>query len=217
MYPEEITIWTENNSFCPGQIFKYREGVMLKTSLKGMFLAAVSAVLITASGCAFCTVGPHLGLLSVPVPVSPYFQNKEEDKAAEERYSEMKILDPIPAGRPHVAEDAPSDDQIMRKFHEIHNVSGNWPGLYEVQYNDVIIVKEKVQDIVDPVRHIPLAGPYQLHHSHWVCKVYYTEVVRNGWPVPYTVKSEEKMEVIKIDMDHLHRAGNVVSGDTANN
>lgn len=186
---------------------------MLKTSLQGMIFTAMAAVLFTASGCAFCTMGPHLGLLSVPVPVSPYFQNKEEDNAMAERYAKMKVLDPIPAGRPHVAEDAPSDDQIMRKFHEIHNVRGNWPGLYEVQHNDIIIVKEKVQDIVDPVRQFSLVGPAQLHHSHWVCKVYYTEVTRNGWPVPYTVKEEEKMEVIKIDMDHLHRVGNLVSGD----
>ena len=186
---------------------------MLKTSLQGMIFTAMAAVLFTASGCAFCTMGPHLGLLSVPIPVSPYFQNKEEDNAMAERYAKMKVLDPIPAGSPHVAEDAPSDDQIIRKFHEIHNVRGNWPGLYEVQHNDIIIVKEKVQDIVDPVRQFPLVGPAQLHHSHWVCKVYYTEVTRNGWPVPYTVKEEEKMEVIKIDMDHLHRVGNVVSGD----
>lgn len=186
---------------------------MLKTSLQGMFLTALSAVLITASGCAFCSFGPNLGILSVPIPVSPYFQDKEEDKAMEQRYSEMMVLDPIPAGRPHVAEDAPSDDQVIRKFHEVHNVRGNWPGLYEVQHNDIIVVKEKVQDIVDPVRMIPLVGPAQVHHSHWVCKVYYTEIVRNGWPVPYTVKQEEKMEVIKIDLDHLHRAGNVESAN----
>ncbi len=186
---------------------------MLKTSLQGMFLSAVTAVLVTASGCAFCSVGPHLGILSVPIPVSPYFQDKKEDEAMAERYSKMKILDPIPAGRPHVAEDAPTDDQIMRKFHEIHNVRGNWPGLYEVQHNDIIIVKEKIADYIDPVRVHPLAGPVQVHHSHWECKVYYTEVVRNGWPVPHTIKSEEKMEVIKIDLDHAHRAGNVESGD----
>jgi len=186
---------------------------MLKTSLQGMFLTAMAALVFTAAGCAFCSTGPSLGILSVPIPVSPYFQDKKEDEALAERYSKMKILDPIPEGRPHVAEDAPSDDQILRKFREVHNVRGNWPGLYEVQQNDIIIVKEKVQDVVDPVRVLPLVGPVQIHHSHWVCKVYYTEVIRNGWPVPHTIKNEEKMEVLKIDLDHAHRAGNVQSGD----
>jgi hypothetical protein len=186
---------------------------MLKTSLQGMFLTALAVLMFTASGCTFCSSGVSLGLLSVPIPVSPYFQDKKEDEALAERYSKMKVLDPIPEGRPHVAEDAPSDDQIMRKFHEIHNVRGNWPGLYEVQHNDIIIVKEKVQDIVDPVRVLPLVGPVQIHHSHWVCKVYYTEVIRNGWPIPHTIKNEEKMEVIKIDLDHAHRAGNVAPAD----
>lgn len=188
---------------------------MLKTSIQGMMLVAVAFTVVTMSGCAFTTLGPSLGILSVPIPVSPYFQGKMEDKAMEERYSKMKVLDPIPPGTTHVAEDPPSDDQIMRKFHEIHNVRGNFPGLYEVQHNNVRIVKEKVQDIVDPVRVLPLVGPVQVHHSHWICKVYFTEVIRNGWPIPYTVKTDERMEVIKIDQDHLHRAGNVVSGDTS--
>ena len=93
---------------------------MLKTSLQGMFLTALAVLMFTASGCTFCSSGVSLGLLSVPIPVSPYFQDKKEDEALAERYSKMKILDPIPEGRPHVAEDVPSDDQIMRKFHEVH-------------------------------------------------------------------------------------------------
>ncbi|MDO4570887.1 MAG: hypothetical protein Q4D38_10915 [Planctomycetia bacterium] len=185
---------------------------MLKTKIQGLLLTGV-ALLMTTTGCAFTSVGPSMGILSIPIPVSPYFQGKAEDNAAEERYSKMKILDPIPAGRPHVAEDAPSDDQILRKFHEIHNVRGNFPGLFEVQHNNIRIVKEKVRDEVgDPIV-IPLAGPVQIHQSHWKCKVYFTEVIRNGWPIPHTIKNEERMEVIYIDLDHAHRVGNVVSGD----
>ena len=188
---------------------------MLKTSIKGLWLVAILGVVLT-SGCAFTSMGPNLGALSVPVPVSPYFQHKQEDKAAEERYGKMMVLDPIPPGQTHIAEDAPSDEQIMLKFRESHNNRGNFPALYEVQFNNVRIVKEKVQDIVDEPRVIPLTGPVVLHHSHWVCKVYYTEVVRNGWPIPYTTRNEERMEVIKIDLDHLHRVGNPVPGDLGN-
>ena len=189
---------------------------MLKTSIKGLLLALLLSGVAMTSGCAFTTLGPSIGILSIPVPVSPYFQNKQEDKAVADRYSKMMVLDPIPAGQTHKAEDPPSDELVMIKFKEIHNSRGNWPGFFEVQHNDVRIVKEKVQDVVDPPRVMPLVGPVQLHHSHWVCKVYYTEVIRNGWPVPYTVRNEERMEVIKIDMDHLHRVGNVVPGDMGN-
>lgn len=183
---------------------------MLKTSIQVTLMTVIALGGFLASGCISPSFGPSVG---VPIPVSPYFQGKKEDEAMEARYKEMMVLDPIPAGRPHVAEDAPSDDQIIRKFHEIHNVRGNFPALYEVQHNNIRIVKEKVQDIVDPVRVIPSLGPVQVHHSHWVCKVYFTEIIHNGWPVPYTVKEEERMEVVKIDLDHCHRAGNVVPGD----
>lgn len=188
---------------------------MLKTSLsKIKLLTAVLLLCGMCNGCIFTGIGPSIGILSIPIPVSPYFQNKQEERAFEKRYEGSIVLDPIPGGRPHLAEDPPSEDQIMRAFLKVHPVQGNFPGLYEVQHNNVRIVTEKVQDIVDPPRVIPGIGPVQLHHSHWICKVYFTEITHNGWPVPYTVKEEERMEVIKIDKDHFHRVGNIVSGDT---
>ncbi|MDO4551438.1 MAG: hypothetical protein Q4C96_09345 [Planctomycetia bacterium] len=187
---------------------------MLKTLKKMKMFVILLLVCGASSGCMLTSMGPSLGILSFPIPVSPYFQNKQEEKAWEEgRYEETLILDPIPGGKPHVAEDAPSDDQVMRAFLKKHPVAGNYPGLFEVQHNDVRIIKEKVQDVVDEPRVHPLYGPVQVHHSHWMCKVYYTEIIRNGWPVPYSAKSEEKMDIIYIDLDHMHRVGNVVSGD----
>lgn len=187
---------------------------MLKTSFQKMGLFAATLLLCTSSGCMLTSVGPSLGILSIPIPVSPYFQYASEDKAFEDdRYRGMKVLDPIPAGEPHIAEDMPSEDMVMRAFHEMHPVQGNWPAIYEVQHNDVRIVMKKLQDVVDPPRMHPLAGWTQLHHSHWECKVYFTEIIRNGWPNPHTIRNEERLEVIKIDLDHLHRVGNVVPGD----
>ena len=193
---------------------------MLKTSLsKIKLLTAVLLLCGMCNGCIFTGVGANVGILSIPIPVSPYFQNMQEDRAFEARYKSAPgqkgaiILDPIPAGRPHIAEDPPSEDEIMRAFLRVHPIQGNVPGLFEVQHNNVRIVTEKVQDIVDPPRVCPLMGPIQLHHSHWICKVYYTEIIRNGWPTPYTAKGEDKMEIIKIDKDHYHRVGNVMSGD----
>ena len=84
--------------------------------------------------------------------------------------------------------------------------------LYEVQYNNVRIVKEKIADYLDPPRVMPLVGPVQLHHAHYKCTVYYTETVRVGWPVPHTLVDEDAQEVIYIDHNHLHMVGNVDPG-----
>jgi hypothetical protein len=58
----------------------------------------------------------------------------------------------------------------------------------------------------------PLVGPAQLHHAQYKCIVYFTEVNRVGWPIPYTTTDEESQEVIYIDHDHLHMVGNVDPG-----
>ncbi|MCH2116032.1 MAG: hypothetical protein MK171_14145, partial [Pirellulales bacterium] len=64
----------------------------------------------------------------------------------------------------------------------------------------------------DPPRQIPLIGPAQLHHVHYKCTVYYSEKVRVGWPIPYTLRDDDAAEVIYIDKDHFHMVGNVNTG-----
>jgi hypothetical protein len=76
----------------------------------------------------------------------------------------------------------------------------------------VQITKELISDYVDPPRIYPLIGPAQLHHAHYKCTVYFTEVTRRGWPLPYTTVDEDAREVIYIDHDHLHQVGNVDDG-----
>ena len=44
-----------------------------------------------------------------------------------------------------------------------------WPFLYEVQRNNIRIVKERIADYIDPPRFVPLIGPAQLHHAHYKC------------------------------------------------
>jgi hypothetical protein len=80
----------------------------------------------------------------------------------------------------------------------------------------VRIVKEKIADYVDPPRVVPLLGPVQLHHCHYKCTIYYTEVTRVGWPVPHTLVDEDSQEVIYIDHNHFHMVGNVDTGVGAN-
>jgi len=104
----------------------------------------------------------------------------------------------------------------MRALERARPLQGGLPFLEEIQRNNVRIVKEKVSDYIDPPRVYPLVGPAQLHHVHWKCTVYYSQVTRIGWPIPYTTTDEEAQEVIYIDHDHLHMVGNVDAGPGTN-
>jgi hypothetical protein len=169
----------------------------------GCFGALALAAAVT-SGCVG-VAGPGLGVASVPVPVSPYHQQVAEDNAFEKmRYGKVAILPPITEAN-HIALDPPSDDQVMRELNRVRPIAGTVPGL-ETTFRTVKgITKELIADYVDPPRVVPLAGPTQLHHAHYKCTVYFEEVTQVGWPVPHQVKTEDGMEVLYIDMDHLHR------------
>ncbi|HEV3084907.1 MAG TPA: hypothetical protein VGY66_34420, partial [Gemmataceae bacterium] len=41
---------------------------------------------------------------------------------------------------------------------------------------------------VDPPRFFPLVGEAQLHHCHWKCTVYYTEIGQSDDPIPVLMK-----------------------------
>lgn len=172
------------------------------TMLCRLCAASVAAVsLLAVSGCT-TTTGPEFGLLGIPIPVSPYFQKKEEDKFHnKERYARMPILGPMTAGGPAVALDPPTPDEIIRAM---PSVQGGIPLLYEQQRNNVRMTVEPISDYVDPPRVYPLVGPAQVHHAHYKCTIYYSEITRNGWPLPYTTTDEDAQEVIYIDHCHLH-------------
>ncbi len=162
-----------------------------------------------------CTThwGPTLGILSYPIPMSPYFQDCQEDDAwNHERYDRVPILGPITAGGPAVALDPPSEDEVMQALEKARGVEGGLPFLHEIQRNNVRMVIEPISDYVDPPRAYPMIGPAQLHHAHYKCTIYYSETTRVGWPIPYTVTDEDTREVVYIDHDHLHMVGNVEGG-----
>lgn len=185
-------------------------------SRKPLFAAIALGLAVAAlanTGCIGITEGPNLGGLAIPIPVSPYFQDKKEvDHWWHERYARAPILGPLTAGGPTAALDPPSDDEVMLAFERASPVSGGLPFLHEVQRNDVRIVKEKIADYIDPPRVYPLIGPAQLHHAHYKCTIFYSEKVRVGWPVPHTLVDEDAVEVIYIDHNHLHMVGNVDTG-----
>jgi hypothetical protein len=191
---------------------------MTRTFKTAALLFAAAMLITTNTGCMTwgVTLGPSLGFVSIPIPVSPYFQDKKEDEWWQhERYDRTPILGPITSGGPALALDPPSDDEVWRALERAIPTEGGLPMLHEVQRNNVRIVKEKIADYVDPPRQVPLIGPAQLHHAHYKCTIYYTEVVRVGWPVPHTLVDEDEREVIYIDHNHFHMVGNVDTGPGA--
>ncbi len=158
-------------------------------------------------------MGPNLGPFSIPIPVSPYFQDDHEWKFhMKERYDKVPILGPITAGGPVQALDAPSDDEVMRALEIARPVRRGWPFLHEVQRNNVRITKCRIADYVDPPRVYPLIGPAQLHHAHYKCTIYFEETTRVGWPHPHTLHNAEAQEVVYIDHNHFHMVGDVDTG-----
>ena len=165
---------------------------------------------VGSTGCISPTIGPSL---PVPIPLSPYFQDREEDQFWEhERYDRVPILGPLTEGGPVKAIDPPSDDQIMRALEKVRPVEKGIPFLWQRQRNNVRITKELIADYVDPPRVYPMIGPAQQHHAHYKCCIYFEEVTRNGWPVPYTTR-DNTLEVIYIDHNHLHMVGDVETCD----
>ncbi len=191
---------------------------MIHKGYSAAICVLVSLLMVAASGCTATVAGPNLGLLSYPIPLSPYFQKREEDAFyAHLRYKRSPILGPITPGAPEVALDPPSEDEVMRTLESARPVQGGIPWLHEVQRNHVRIVTEPVADWIDPQpRQLPLVGPVQLHHVKYKCIVYYSETTRVGWPIPYTTTDEECQEVVYIDHSHLHMVGKVDTGPGSN-
>lgn len=178
----------------------------------------VSLVLFTTStvcftGCLYNSPGPSLGIFSIPIPVSPLWQKHQEDKYhIHKRYARVPIMGPLTQGGPVKALDPPSDDEVWWALERANQTQGGFPFLYEVQRNNMVMVKEKIADYIDPPRVIPLIGPAQLHHAHYKCTIYYTERKIVGWPIPHTLINEDAVEVVYIDHNHFHIVGDVDFG-----
>jgi hypothetical protein len=178
------------------------------SSLVALCLGAVGVA--GSAGCMFplnTQTGPNLGV-PIPFPVSPYFQNKMEDEFwIQERYARVPILGPITSGGVPTALDPPTPDEVMRAIDNARTVKAGVPLLYVKNRDNVRMVIEPIADYVDEPRVYPMLGPAQLHHAHYKCTVYFSETVRVGWPLPYTVVDEDSREVVYIDHNHLHMVG----------
>jgi hypothetical protein len=136
-----------------------------------------------------------------PAPVVPWraepVQAKSDSKGD---YSTPIIMPPIRDGiPPPLCEEPPSEAAVLRWLDPPVRV----PGVIESFRDDIEVVTERLVDRIDPPRFYPLVGPAQLHHCHYKCTVYYTEVMELSYPFPVRV-TKPRVEVVYIDKDHVH-------------
>ena len=138
-----------------------------------------------------------MGFLT-PVPVQPWVAERMEQKYNHKNDGRMPIMPPIRDGYPPpICEDPPSDQEVLRAM---PRVPRGVPYIYEEFRDDIVIVKNRLVDKIDPPRFFPLVGPAQLHHCHWECVIYYTETVQIDYPFPVKVTKQP-------GPGHLHRQG----------
>ena len=201
----------------PNLTNKQRSDTAKRRIVARVTLSAVALVMISTTGCFGGSGGISTGFLGFPIPVSPYYQHKQEEKFWQhERYDRVPILGPTTSGGPVVALDPPTDDEVIHALEKARPVQGGIPLIYERQRNDVRIIKEKIADYIDPPRFIPLIGPAQLHHAHYKCTIYFDEKTTIGYPVPHTLHDREVIEVVYIDHNHFHMVGDVEPYTTPN-
>src|SRR5262245_25516919 len=161
-----------------------------------LWLFALALLPMGSAGCNPLTLG-----FFTPIPVQPWTAERLEQKLNHKNDGRVPIMPPIRDGYPPpICEDAPSESEILRAM---PRVPRGVPYGYETFRDDVVIVKNRLVDKIDPPRFFPLVGPAQLHHCHWECIVYYTETCQSDYPFPVKIR-KARVQVIYIDKDHLH-------------
>lgn len=161
-----------------------------------LWLLALAILPLGVAGCNPLTLG-----LLTPWPVQPWTAERMDQKLSHKNDGRVPIMPPVRSGYPApICEDPPSDGEVLRAM---PRVPRGVPYIYEVFRDDIVIVKNKLVDVIDPPRFFPLVGPAQLHHCHWECVIYYNELCQSDYPFPVYVK-KPRVQVIYIDKDHLH-------------
>lgn len=163
---------------------------------RNLWLVAAAVIPLSNTGCNPFTMG-----FLTPVPVQPWVAERMQQKYEHKNDGRVPIMPPLRDGFPApICEDPPSDQEVLRAM---PRVPRGVPYVYETFRDDIVIVKNRLVDKIDPPRFFPLVGPAQLHHCHWECIIYYTETVQSDYPFPTKVK-KQRTQVIYIDKDHLH-------------
>lgn len=161
-----------------------------------LLLLAVAVLPALSTGCNPFTLG-----LLTPIPIQPWVPERMEAKKNHKNDGRVPIMPPVRDGfPPPICEDPPSDQEVLRAM---PRVARGVPYIYEEFRDDIVIVKNRLVDKIDPPRFFPLVGPAQLHHCHWECIIYYTETVQSDYPFPQYSR-KQRVQVMYIDKDHLH-------------
>jgi hypothetical protein len=161
-----------------------------------LLLLTVAVLPVWSIGCNPFGIGPF-----TPVPIQPWVAERMDAKYNHKNDGRAPIMPPIRDGYPPpICEDPPSDQEVLRAMPRVARGAAY---LYEEFRDDIIIVKNRLVDKIDPPRFFPLVGLAQLHHCHWECIIYYTETIQSDYPFPTYLK-KQRTEVIYIDKDHLH-------------
>jgi hypothetical protein len=162
-----------------------------------ILLSGLVVLALGTTGCVFAPLG--MGIWT-PIPVPVWVTEYMQDRVCYANDHKAVIMPPIPPGYRPFCEDPPDKATILRAWPKF---TRGIAYVYEVFYDDIDIVVEKIVDTIDPPRFFPLVGPAQLHHCHYKATIYYTETVQSGYPFPFKC-TRRRQEVIYIDRDHLH-------------
>ena len=164
--------------------------------IRRLLMLAAALLPSLATGCNPFTMGWF-----TPIPVQPWVAERMDQKYNHHNDGRVPIMPPIRDGYPPpICEDPPSDQEVLRAM---PRVARGIPYIYEEFRDDVVIVKNRIVDKIDPPRFFPLVGPAQLHHCHWECIIYYQETIQSDYPFPTYIR-KNRVQVIYIDKDHLH-------------
>jgi hypothetical protein len=164
--------------------------------IRRLLMLAAALLPSLATGCNPFTLGWF-----TPIPVQPWVAERMDQKYNHRNDGRVPIMPPIRDGYPPpICEDPPSDQEVLRAM---PRVARGVPYIYEEFRDDIVIVKNRLVDKIDPPRFFPLVGPAQLHHCHWECVIYYTETIQSDYPFPRYTRNN-RVQVIYIDKDHLH-------------
>ena len=124
---------------------------------------------------------------------------RENERLRREVADLKKSSIPAKAQLAQAAGDPPTDAEVLRA---LPPAAANIKKLYEVFRDDVVIVKNRLVNKLEPPRIYPKIGVARLWHQHWECTVYYTETIRSEYPFPQTTR-KKRVEVVSIDKDSL--------------
>ena len=164
--------------------------------IRRLLLLAAATLPVVSGGCNPFTIG-----IFTPIPVQPWVAERMDEKKNHKNDGRVPIMPPIRSGYPlPICEDPPSDGEVLRAM---PRVARGIPYVYEEFRDDIVIVKNRLVDKIDPPRFYPLVGWARLHHCHYKCTVYYTETRYSHYPFPWRTR-KPRVEVVYIDKDHLH-------------